>query len=88
MAKDPRRNMAAEFDQGTIDRTYIQLAPDRGGLVEMDWPLARANAWAWPQYVNAGLRGPGPFDQSRRHVMDTRIQEPYTSQPVHRRWSV
>jgi len=82
------RRMAQEFDQGTIDRTYIQYAPDRGGLVEMDWPIARAHAWAWPQYVNVGVRGPGPFEQSRRHVADARIAEPVTRQPIQRRWPI
>lgn len=82
------RRMAAEFDQGTVDRSYIQYAPNRGGVVEMDWPLARAHGFAWTQYVNVGVRGPGPFDQARQHVLSTRIQEPYTSQPVHNRWSI
>jgi hypothetical protein len=82
------RRMAAEFDQGTVDRTYIQLAPDRGGVVEYDWPLARANFWEWPNYINAGLRGPGPFDQSRLHHLSTRIQEPLSTKPVHNRWPI
>jgi hypothetical protein len=86
MASNPR--MAAAFDQGCVDRTYIQFAPNRGGEVEMDWPLARAQHYAWPQYVNAGVRGPGPFDQSRRDVMATRIAEPVTTQPIQRRWAI
>jgi hypothetical protein len=86
--RDSQRNMALEFDQGTVDRTYIQFAPDRGGLVEMDWPMARALHYAWPQYVNVGVRGPGPFDQSRLHVTASRIQEPVSTQPIHRRWPI
>lgn len=82
------RNMAIEFDQGTIDNTYIQFAPNRGGEVEMDWPIARARHYAWPQYLNAGIRGPGPFDQSRRDVMATRIAEPVTTAPIQRRWVI
>ncbi len=82
------RNAAAEFEQGTVDRTYIQYAPDRGGEVEMDQPLARAESWAWPQYLNAGVRGPAPFELARGRAAATRITEPVTSQPVQRRWAV
>lgn len=82
------RSMQADFDQGCVDRTYIQYAPNRGGVVEMDWPIARAETFAWTQYVNVGVRGPGPFDQARRDVMANRISEPVNSQPVQRRWAI
>ena len=82
------RSMVVDFAQGTIDRTYIQYAPDRGGLVELDWPLVRAEHYEWPSYVNAGVRGPGPFDQARRRVMDSRIQEPVSTQPIQNRWLI
>ena len=87
MYKDPLK-MALEFDQGCVDRTYIQYAPDRGGEVEMDWPLARAHVYAWTQYVNVGVRGPSPWEQSRIHHMNTRIQEPYSTKPLHNKWAI
>src|ERR1700748_1119925 len=84
----PGRNMGIDFRQGTVDNTYIQYAPNRGGLVEMDWPVARAESWAWPQYINVGVRGPDPCERTRRHIMDSRIIEPYTRQPPQRRWPI
>jgi hypothetical protein len=69
--------MGAEFRQGSIDRTYIQVAPDRGGLVEMTWPIERATTWAWPQYRNVEVHGQDPFAVSRAHVAARPI-EPLT----------
>jgi hypothetical protein len=86
--RNSNRSPAAEFDLGTVDRTYIQYAPDRGGEVEMEAPLARAEFWAWPQYVNAGVRGPAPFELARGRVNATRIAEPVNSKPVQRRWAI
>jgi len=48
MAKNQTRSMGAEFAQGGVDRSYIQLTPDRG-VVENP-PVERL---CWPTYVNA-----------------------------------
>jgi hypothetical protein len=69
--------MQAEFVQGTIDRTYIQIAPDRGGLVELSWPIERATTWAPYQYLNVEVRGSDPFAVSRAHKAARPI-EPYS----------
>lgn len=50
MGKNQTRSMGAEFAQGSVDSTYIQLAPDRA-VVENP-PLERLT---WPQYAQAGL---------------------------------
>lgn len=77
MAEPHDRSMTAELIQGTIDNTYIQIAPDRGGLVELSWPVERATTWAWPQYRNVEVRGEDPFAISRRHVA-ARPVEPWS----------
>ena len=46
MAVNDERSMNADFHQGVIDRSYIQLAPDRGGIVEYP-PVDRL---LWPTY--------------------------------------
>jgi hypothetical protein len=50
MAKNQSRSMDAEFAQGSVDSTYIQLTPDRGAVENP--PLERLT---WPTYAQAGL---------------------------------
>jgi hypothetical protein len=61
------RSMTDEFRQGCIDNTYIQIAPNIGGLVEMDWRVDRAVNAAPFQYLNAEITPQDPFDFARRH---------------------
>lgn len=61
------RSMTDEFRQGCIDSSYIQLAPDTGGLVEMDWRVDRAVNAAPFQYLNAEIKPQDPFDFGRRY---------------------
>lgn len=56
MAKNMSRSMSAEFSQGGIDCTYIQLAPNRG-VVEHP-PVERLT---WPRYTNAERWSVDPF---------------------------
>jgi hypothetical protein len=49
MAVNDSRSMNADFHQGVVDRSYIQLTPDRGGEVENP-PIERL---AWPHYGSA-----------------------------------
>ena len=49
MAVNDTRSMNLDFNQGCIDRTYIQLTPDRGGVVENP-PVDRLE---WPTYAHA-----------------------------------
>jgi len=60
------RSMNAEFRQGSIDNSYIQVAPNVGGLVEMDWRIDRALALPL-QYAAAERRMMDPFDFARAH---------------------
>jgi hypothetical protein len=57
MAKNETRSEGAEFAQGCVDSTYIQLTPDRGGVVENP-PIERL---AWPQYAQAEQHIESPF---------------------------
>jgi hypothetical protein len=60
MAVNESRSMNAEFSQGSIDCTYIQLAPNRGGIVE-HVPYDRLT---WPRYQHAEEWQDGPFWQA------------------------
>ena len=60
MAKNESRSMGGEFSQGCVDRTYIQLTPDRGGVVENP-PYGRM---AWPIYAQAEKHLDHPFTES------------------------
>jgi hypothetical protein len=68
MAVNSGRSMNMEFNQGSIDRTYIQLTPDRG-VVENP-PVER---YAWPTYGNCDLFPESPFLEG--HVR--RAQHPH-----------
>lgn len=57
MAKNQTRSMDAEFAQGSVDETYIQLTPDRGGVVE--WPPV--DRLGWPTYRRCGQDRSSPF---------------------------
>jgi hypothetical protein len=55
--KNQERSMGAEFAQGTVDNTYIQLVPNRGGVVENP-PYERLT---WPSYAQAEQHIDPPF---------------------------
>lgn len=61
MAVNESRSMNGEFHQGGIDRTYIQLTPDRGGVPSVI-PTERLS---WPTYAQAEVHGDNPFGESR-----------------------
>ena len=61
------RDMDEEFRQGTIDNSYIQIAPNRGGMVEMADPIDRALNWAPYQYLNVEVHGLDPWAVARQH---------------------
>jgi hypothetical protein len=61
--KNQSRSMDAEFAQGTVDETYMQLTPDRGGVVEnppydrMTWPTyGQAERHIDPPFLEAHMR--------------------------------
>lgn len=72
------RSPTDEFRQGCIDRTYIQIAPDVGGIVEMDWRVDRAVNTMPFQYLNAEIKPQDPMDFARRHHAGRDI-EPYSA---------
>lgn len=55
--KNQTRSEGAEFAQGVVDNTYIQLTPNRGGVVENP-PLERMS---WPSYTQAEVHIDHPF---------------------------
>ena len=61
MAVNESRSMNGEFHQCGIDRTYIQLTPDRGGVPSVI-PTERLS---WPTYAQAEVHGDNPFGESR-----------------------
>jgi len=69
MAKNESRSMGGEFAQGVVDNTYIQLTPDRGGVVENP-PVDRL---AWPSYAQAEQHVESPFLEAHMR----RAQLPY-----------
>lgn len=62
MAVNDTRSMNADFAQGTVDRTYIELTPNRC-CVENP-PLER---YQWPQYANCDRWPESPFLESHLH---------------------
>jgi hypothetical protein len=56
MAVNASRSMNADFVQGSIDNTYIQLTPNRGNPEVV--PTERLD---WPQYQNAEKWSESPF---------------------------
>lgn len=66
MAVNDSRSMIADFHQGTIDQTYMQLTPSRGN-VEMP-PFERMT---WPTYAQVERHIDPPFIEahmSRAHL--------------------
>jgi hypothetical protein len=59
MAVNQSRSMNADFAQGTIDCTYIQLAPNRGNPT-----VPPTERYDWPQYQNADKWPESPFIES------------------------
>jgi hypothetical protein len=70
--------MTDDFRQGCIDSSYIQIAPNVGGIVEMEWRVDRAVNTMPFQYLNAEIRPQDPFDFARRHRAGEAI-EPYSA---------
>lgn len=64
-----KRSMLVDFSQGIVDNSYIQLMPDRGGIIDAP-PWDRLS---WPQYRQAEL-----------HVNDSMIEamEAHLPRPV------
>jgi hypothetical protein len=56
MAVNDSRSMNADFAQGTIDNTYIQLTPNRANVDSP--PVER---YEWPQFVNCDRWPESPF---------------------------
>ena len=65
MAKNESRSMSAEFTQGHIDRSYIQLCPDRGVVENV--PVERLS---WPTYTHAEMYQVNPFLESHLNRAD------------------
>jgi hypothetical protein len=74
MAQAVDRSMVAEFRQGCIDNSYIQLAPGVGGLVEMTGRVDRAINQMPYQYMNVEVKGLDPFDLARVHRASIPLQ--------------
>lgn len=60
MAVNNERSMNNDLQLGTLDRSRHQVAPGRGGQVEMDWPLQRADqlmrgSWS-PPYLEDAIK--------------------------------
>jgi hypothetical protein len=73
MGVNQSRSMTAEFNQGIVDETYIQLTPDRGNVENP--PTER---YTWPQYRNVDQWPESPFlEATVRHA--TRPREIKTS---------
>jgi hypothetical protein len=72
MAVNNSRSMNAEFSQGHIDRSYIQLTPNRG-VVEHP-PVERLS---WPTYRQAELHAESPFIEA--HISRAGLPVEYTT---------
>jgi hypothetical protein len=69
------RSMQAEFSQGIVDNSYIQLAPNRGGQIE-NYPIDRLS---WPTYRQAELHK----DDSMIEAMLTHLARPVERLTAH-----
>ena len=49
MAVNQTRSMSGDFAKGTIDSSYISIAPDRGGVIA-SMPTERMS---WPTFMQA-----------------------------------
>jgi hypothetical protein len=74
MAKNETRSMTADFAQGTVDETYISVAPDRGGVID-HYPYDRLT---WPTYMQAERHIDPPFMEAhiRRAGLPTERKAP------------
>ena len=71
MAVNRSRDCSVELHQGVVDHTYMQLAPDRGGIVEN----RNIDRLTWPTYV-----------QAERHADDPMVEfNPYHIAEIHTR---
>lgn len=59
MAVNQSRSMMADFHQGSIDRSYIELTPNRGQVENV--PVERL---AWPTYGHCGMYPSDPFAEA------------------------
>jgi hypothetical protein len=59
MAVNASRSMDLEFNQGSIDNTYIQLTPNRGCVENA--PVER---YSWPRYEHVDEWPESPFLES------------------------
>lgn len=60
MAQNRTRDLNAELQQGTIDGSYIQLAPNRGGVVG-DPGFDKVS---WPSYRQAEMNVPPTMEEA------------------------
>jgi hypothetical protein len=64
MAVNNSRSMNADFHQGSIDCTHIELTPSRGSVENP--PVERLS---WPTYRNVGRWAESPFlEAGMRHA--------------------
>lgn len=56
MSVNQSRSMNLDFNQGSVDCTYIQLTPNRGNVENP--PVERLD---WPQYANVEKWPESPF---------------------------
>ena len=61
MAVNSSRSMNQDFDQGTVDSSYISIVPDRGGVLG-SVPTERLS---WPTYQQAEQHVGDPFGHAR-----------------------
>ena len=61
MAVNQTRNMTAELHQGIEENSYMQLTPNRGGVIE-HVPYDRLT---WPTYAQALKHANDPFEGHR-----------------------
>jgi len=64
MAVNDTRSMTADFHQGSVDSTYIQIAPDRANVENP--PVERLT---WPRYRQAEQHKESPFFEA--HVRES-----------------
>lgn len=76
MTVNNSRSMNAEFHQGHIDRSYIQLTPDRGAVEHP--PIERLS---WPTYAHAELHQESPFIEA--HISRAGLPVEYKTRSSH-----
>lgn len=76
MTVNNSRSMNAEFAQGHIDRSYIELTPNRG-VVEHP-PIERLS---WPTYRQAEMHKESPFIEA--HISRAGLPVEFTTASAH-----